>query len=236
MKYLSVGLIALQFIIALVGGVYVLQILFPPLGGFDSRFLNAQLIRTLAIFLPYFGLLVSIFVSILFHTKKRYLYGIASVFVLIFGTYLLGQSILKTIPDPIQENFGARAEPYTGFLVLPKEAIPEGFIETEHKYTKRHYSAQYKNDRGVQFGISQDDNAAFSHSKSKLIREFEYQGVKGHIYHYNPDDKEREALSLIWLYPPKQRTYIWVEEYPLSAEYTPEFLIHILESMKEKHD
>lgn len=231
MRYFSIGLIIIQILLFLIGGVLILKLLSPPLGGFDGRFFNAQFIRFIASVAPYFVLLISVPTSILLHRRNRYLLSILNPFILIFVAFIFGQSILKIIPDPIQENFGARSEPYAGFLVLPKDAIPEGFKEVEHQYTKRHYSVRFQNDRNVQFGISEDDSARFGDSSYKPIQEFEYRGVQGHIYHYKPEDKERESLSLIWLNPPKQRVYMWVSEYPLSDEYSPEFLINILKNM-----
>lgn len=140
----------------------------------------------------------------------------------------------STSSDPIQENFGARPSPYSGFLALPPEAVPFGFKEVKHHYTKREYTIDFTkvvDGKEIGLNIVESDNCNFVYSDMELVREFLYQGIIGQVYVYHHPKKQETMFNLIWLNPPKQRIAIYLTQTP-AKEYSPEDLIAILKSMK----
>jgi hypothetical protein len=140
----------------------------------------------------------------------------------------------STASDPIQENFGARPSPYPGFLALPPEAVPSGFKEVGHHYTKREYTLDFTrmvDGKKIDLNIAESDNAKFFYSNSELVQEFKYQGITGQVYVYHNLKTQETSFNLIWLNPPKQRIAIYLTQTP-AKEYSQKDLIKILESMK----
>ena len=141
---------------------------------------------------------------------------------------------LITVSDPIQENFGARPSPYSGFLALPPEAVLSGFKEVRHHYTKREYTLDFTrmvDGKKIDLNITESDNAKFVFDNEELIQEFKYQGITGQVYVYHNQKTLETTFNLIWLNPPKQRIAIYLTQTP-AKEYSPKDLIKILESMK----
>jgi hypothetical protein len=142
--------------------------------------------------------------------------------------------ILIAEPDRIQDNFGARVAPYEGFLELPKESLPPGYVETSHHYTKREYLlslAKSVNDNSFSLEIIESDAAQFFEPKDQPVKEFMYQGCAGRIFAYREHLTERPALSLYWMNAPKQRLSISVQQVP-SEEWSPDSLIQLLKAMR----
>jgi len=136
-------------------------------------------------------------------------------------------------PDPIQENFGARVAPYEGFLELPKESLPPGYVETSHHYTKREYLLRLaKNIGGNNFSIDivESDAAQFFEPKDQPIKWFTYQGCAGRVFAYRDHLTGSPVLALYWMNAPKQRLSISVDQAP-SNEWSPDSLIRLLEAM-----
>lgn len=141
---------------------------------------------------------------------------------------------ISTVSDPIQENFGARLTPYTGFLALPPESVPSGFKVVGHHYTKREYTLDFTKMVGskkIDLNIVESDYTKFDNSNSELVQEFKYLGITGQVYVYCNQKTQETSFNLIWLNPPKQRIAIYLTQTP-AKEYSPEDLIKILESMK----
>ncbi len=148
---------------------------------------------------------------------------------------------LKIVPDPIKENFGRRPFPYPGFLVLPADAVPPGFKEANHYYSKQQYSITFvklEKDKNIRLSVSESD-AVYIFKDKNRIKEFTYAGIVGHIYKYFNEKTLTKSLTLIWLNPPKQRVIIDVTQplgeidvTQLSEEFTPEDLIELLSKMK----
>jgi hypothetical protein len=80
------------------------------------------------------------------------------------------------VPDPIVENFGARLQPYSGFLILLFEKTTDGFNEVSHHYTKSEYTISFKktlnNDR-VDLDIVESPFTKFAFDETSLVRKFD---------------------------------------------------------------
>ena len=125
---------------------------------------------------------------------------------LVLSSSQMVQSV-STVPDPIQENFGARPSPYPGFLALPPEAVLSGFKEVGHHYTKREYTLDFTrmvDGKKIDLNITESDNAKFVFDNEELIQEFKYQGITGQVYVYHNKNTQETTFNLIWLNPPKQ--------------------------------
>lgn len=204
-------------------------------GAFDARFAPTQIGRLIAFLAPYLALPVSIVLTFVFYKKGKFLTAILlplSVITLIFA---IGQAHLKKTPDPIQENFGGLSEPYAGFLILPKESVPDAFKETEHHYTKREYTISFTkivDGQKIDLDIVEGDSIMFGTDGSELVKEFYYQGVTGQVYSHRHKKTKVTSYNLIWLNPPKQRIAIYLTQTPKN-QHSPEDLIQILKSMEE---
>ncbi|MBY0381263.1 MAG: hypothetical protein K2W78_05035 [Xanthobacteraceae bacterium] len=135
-------------------------------------------------------------------------------------------------PDPIQENFGARVSPYGGFLELPANSVPPGYVETSHHFTKHEYVLKLtKTVDGNKFNLdlTESDVAQFFEPKDPPFKEFTYQGRTGRIFTSHGTGKP--ALSLYWMNAPKQRLSISVQQVQ-SDEWSPDRLIRLLEAMR----
>ena len=203
-------------------------------GAFDSMFYSVQFWRLVDFLAPYLALPVSIVLTSALIKKENYKAAVLFPVLLVAFAFLAGRAHLKTIPDPIADNFGALPAPYAGFLVLPPEAVPIGFKEVEHHYTKREYTISFTkmvDGKRIGLDIAEGDRIIYPHNGSKLLQELEYQGITGQVY-TNTHSKTREvSLSLEWLNPPKQRIAIFLTQTP-KKDYSPEDLIKILKSMK----
>ena len=136
-------------------------------------------------------------------------------------------------PDLIQENFGARAAPYEGFLVLPGNSIPPGYVEVSHHYTKREYLLKLeKSVRGERFGLEivESDLTNFIEPSEPVLKEFVYEGCPGRIYSYHDQLTGKEVISLYWLNAPKQRLSISADRAP-PAGWSPDDLIGLLHAL-----
>lgn len=235
LKYLSLLSIILLTVVFVGGCLLLIAVFFPALGGFDNRFFTAQMLRLLVYFSPFIALTISLIIAVNAHKEKRYWISIASLLLpIIVGLISTSSLIDRVAPDPVQENFGLREEPYKGFLVLPESNIPEGFKVTERRYTKREYIIELENDDGVKMRITEGDNIMFANKNTTLVESFNHKGIEGHIYHYLSHEGKEEGLKIIWLNPPKQRLVLWVGSYPLPKEYSSEFLYEIFYDMVEQ--
>jgi hypothetical protein len=79
--------------------------------------------------------------------------------------------------------------------------------------------------------IIESPTTKFVYDQSKLVREFDHQGVTGRVYAAYNGRSGKAMLNLIWLNPPKQRISIYLTQ-RVGNDYSPEDLIRILESMK----
>jgi len=138
------------------------------------------------------------------------------------------------MPDPIVENFGARPQPYSGFLILPFENTPDGFREVSHHYTKSEYMISFRKaqDNGrVDLDIAESPFTKFVVDEADLVREFDYRAITGRIYTWHNAKRGEATLNLIWLNPPQQRISIYLTQ-PEGSGYSPGDLIGVLESMQ----
>jgi hypothetical protein len=235
-KLVSVCVLWLQIILFAASTVYLVWAFTQVIqagAGFVPGFESIQFWRLVASLAPYLIVPVSIVVSFLLHRRGKYRAAAWSPLALVGCAFIAGRLYLMAVPDPIMENFGSRSTPYPGFLVLPPERVPAGFEEKSHHYTKREYRVQFAkivNGKRVDLEISESDITKFIHDKSKLVQEFTYQGISGHVYTSYDEKLQKITLNLIWLNPPKQRISIYLTQTP-DAGYSPDDLIRILASM-----
>lgn len=133
----------------------------------------------------------------------------------------------------VHENFGDRVAAYEGFLEVPPSAIPRGYVEKSHHYTKREYSLTLLKTVGTKtfsIDIVESDHAAFFEPKSAPIRTFVYKGCPGRVYAYSEHLSNKPALAVYWLNEPQQRLAIEVEQVP-GQEWSPEDMIRFLKAM-----
>ena len=135
--------------------------------------------------------------------------------------------------DPIREDFGARVAPYEGFLALPKESFPSGYVEKSHHFTKREYLLTLtKTVKGESFSLEivESDRAQFLEPKNEyLVKEFMHYGRAGRVYAYREHLSEQPAITLYWMNAPKQRLLISIEQVP-SEEWSADDLIRLLQA------
>jgi hypothetical protein len=195
------GLQAILFILLTIAVVWMYVEIVMAGGGFDARFASTQFSRLVAFLAPYLALPVSIVLTLIFYKNGKHRRAIWLPLALIAITFVAGQSYLKVVPDPIQENFGARSEPYPGFLVLPEDAVPEGFKEVKHWYSKRQYTISFTkmvDGKKIDLDISEGDHIRFIHSGSELVQEFDYQGITGQVYIHHHKRTLVTSYKLIW--------------------------------------
>lgn len=237
MKLTALCILVLQIILFIAGSVVVLWgfgEIAAGGGGFVPGFESTQLCRLIALLVPYLALPISIVIAFVLYRNKKYSAAAWLPFALVGITLGAGQLYLKTVPDPIQENFGAHASPYPGFLVLPTKAIPAGFTETKHHYTKREYSISLTkliDGKKIDLDITESDFTKFETNGEEQVQNFVHQGITGEVYVYHNQKTQETSFNLIWLNPPKQRIAIYLTQTP-TQEYSPEDLIKILKSMK----
>jgi hypothetical protein len=237
MKLVSAGLLWLQviaFLVLTAAVIWAFGQVFIAGAWFDARFASTQFWRLVSFLAPYLALPISTILTFILHKKGKYGRAIWLPLAFIALAFVAGQSYLRIVPDPIRENFGARSEPYPGFLVLPPEAVPEGFEEVEHHFTKREYMVHYTkmlNDQEIDLEIAEGDRIIFSHSGSDLVKEFEYQEITGQVYIHKHKKTGVTSYNLTWLNPPKQRIAIQLTQ-TANNDYSPNDLIAILKSMK----
>ncbi|WP_315831701.1 hypothetical protein [Bradyrhizobium prioriisuperbiae] len=133
MKRLSACVLLLQILLFVLGTIYVLKKLGDVIGAGAWFF---DLGRPVAALAPYLILPAGIIISSLLHRNGKYRASTFFPFVLLIVATAVGQLYLRIVPDPILDNFGSRPLPYSGFLFLPSEAVPAGFQEVSHNYTK----------------------------------------------------------------------------------------------------
>lgn len=203
-------------------------------GGFVPGFENTETLRLVAFLAPYLVLPLTAISAFVLRKKERFRLAIWVPIISIIVIFVAGQSFLKAVPDPIKENFGDRASPYPGFLILPPSEIPSGFKEVRHHYTKREYTIsfiQMVNGKKINLDIAEGDFVNFSHNGETLVQEFLFQGVKGQVYFYHDKRTSEDSYSLNWLNPPKQRIAIYLTQTP-DKSYSPRDLINILVEMR----
>ena len=91
------------------------------------------------------------------------------------------------------------------------------------------------NGKRLRLSILESPTTDFVHNMSKLVRDFFYQDILGHVYTAHDDNTDTTSLHLIWLNPPKQRISIYLTQTPdddYSDDYSTDDLIKILESMR----
>jgi hypothetical protein len=228
-KYLSVSVLFLQ-ILAL---VFATIFLFRQLGyvvAAGAWF--SDMGRLVAALAPYLILPFSIILSFLLHRTGCYGPAAFLPIVLLAIAVAAGQIYLTIVPDPILDNFGPRPVPYPGFLVLPSEEVPSGFQEVSHHYTKQEYDIKLKQTRNgdqIDLEIFESPITQFLYSPSEIVREFDYQGITGHVYVHA--SKRGQEKTLVWLNPPRQRISISLAQ-RVGDDYSPDDLIRVLKSMK----
>jgi hypothetical protein len=197
-------------------------------GGFFPHL--GRLITQLA---PYLILPIAIILSFVLWANKLFVAATWSPLVLLAGAAVAGQLYRAVVPDPIVDNFGPRSAPYPGFLVLPPEAVPAGFREYAHHYTKQEYGISFRmpNDRDTVLSIAESPITQFMFDASKLVREFEHQRITGRVYASYNSRIERNTFQLVWLNPPRQRIAIFLSQRPDDV-YSPDALINVLKSMR----
>lgn len=237
MKFLSASILWLQALLFVLGTVYVIwgfdQVIRAG-GGFVPGFESVESRRLIASLAPYLVLPVGIVLSYLFHRRGRYAAAASFSLVLLAGVTMAGRLYLVAVPDPIIDNFGPRPLPYAGFLVLPSERVPAGFQEVSHHYTKQEYNIRFRktlNDDQVDLDIIESPITKFVYDPSTEVREFEYRGITGRVYATHDGKGGKTMLNLIWLNPPRQRIAIYLAQRN-GADYSPDNLIDILQSMK----
>lgn len=229
MKSLSVSVLFLQILAFVLGTIFILQQLGHVIGA-GAWF--SHLGRLVAALAPYLILPIGIILSFLLHRNGRYRAAASLPLVLLAVAALAGQIHNAVVPDPILDNFGPRPAPYPGFLILPPEEAPPGFKEVSHRYTKQEYEIKFRkmqNGGQIDLHIFESPITQFLYSQSKLVREFEYHGITGHVYAYG--GKGGKEMTLIWLNPPRQRVSISLRQ-RAGDDYSPEDVINVLKSMK----
>ena len=236
MKFIAASLLWLQAILFIVLTVAVLWMFGEVVKAgawFDARFASAQWLRLIAFLAPYLVLPISIAVAFVLYRAARYRVATWLPMLFVAVAFAAGQTVLSVVPDPIEDNFGARASPYPGFLVLPKDAVPAGFAEVKHHYTKREYTISFKKKvagQTINLDIVEGDRIWFGTSGSELVHEFQYRGVTGQVYIHHHKTTLVTSYRLLWLNPPKQRISIHLTQTP-NNDYSPQDLIAILKNM-----
>ena len=237
MKGLSVSVLWLQaalFALATIYLIWAFNEVVAEGGGFVPGFEGIMLRRLISFLAPYLLLPVSTIVSFFLHKSGKYTTAVGFPLVLLALAIIAGQIYRTAVPDPIEDNFGVRPAPYEGFLVLLPAAVPAGFQETTHHYTKQEYTIQFTkslNDERIDLDIVESPITQLVHDQSKLLQEFRYRGIVGHVYASYNDRTKKTTLNLIWLNPPRQRISIYLTQ-TRANDYSPEDVIKILESMK----
>jgi hypothetical protein len=201
--------------------------------GFVPGFEVIEQRRLIATLAPYLVLPFGVTFSFLLFRKGRYRAAASLSFAIAFGAFVAGRLYLTKVPDPVEDNFGARPQPYTGFLVVPLERIPYGFSEVSHHYTRSEYVIRFKkalNNGSVDLDIFESPFTKFFVKETNFIRTFEYQAITGRIY-VSHDTKGETTLNLVWLNPPQQRISIYLSQ-PDGYIYSPDDLIRMLESLE----
>lgn len=241
MKFLSSSVLWLQSLLLILGTAYIVWAFDEVVragGGFVPGFESIQSQRLFATLAPYFALPVGIIFSVLLRRSRKYAVAVFLPVITLAVVAAAARYFLVVVPDPIQDNFGARDFPYLGFLVLPSDKIPAGFQELSHHYTKQEYSvrlAKVLDDDRVDLEIIESPITQFSVTPLQLAKEFEYQGIIGHVYVGHDGKWGKTALNLIWLNPPRQRVAIYLEQRQ-GDDYAPDDLINILQSMELAKD
>jgi len=203
--------------------------------GFVPAFESIEQRRLVAVLLPYLVLPIGAAFSLLLFWKGRYRAAAALPIVVTAGVFIAGRLYLMVVPDPIVENFGVRPQPYSGFLILPFERIPDGFGEVSHHYTKSEYTIRYRkalnNGGHVDLDIAEGPITQFVVNETELVRRFDYQAITARVYASNNTKRGETTLNLVWLNPPRQRIAIYLTQ-PEGSGYSPEDLIRVLESMQ----
>lgn len=229
MKYLSACVLLLQILAFVLGTIFLFQQLGYVIGA-GAWF--SHLGRLVAALAPYLILPIGIILSFLLHRNGSYRAAASLPLVLLTVAAFAGQIHNAVVPDPILDNFGPRPAPYPGFLILPPGEAPPGFQEVSHRYTKQEYEIKFRkmqNDNQIDLDIFESPITQFLYSQSKLVREFDYQGITGHVYAYS--GKRGKEMTLVWLNPPKQRISISLTQ-SAGDDYSPEDIINVLKSMK----
>jgi hypothetical protein len=205
-------------------------------GGFVIGFESIQFRRLIALLAPYLALPVAFAVALILYRRSRYALSVFVALGLLVAVFGAGQVYLRYQPDPIRENFGPRPAPVSGFLVLSSDALPPGFVEKRHFFSKREYSIDFVRTtaNGVQrLQIIESDLTKFVEPKQQSPIEFVHHGKTGRVYTV-PDRKNPDRVThyLFWLNPPKQRLMLTLSS-SISDNIAPSQLVDILQSMRE---
>jgi hypothetical protein len=106
-------------------------------GGFATGFESIQFRRLIAFLAPYLALPAAFLLALILYRQSRYTLSIVVALGLLVAVFGTGQAYLRYQPDPIRDNFGPRAAPVFGFLILPADALPSGFVEKHHFFEAR---------------------------------------------------------------------------------------------------
>jgi hypothetical protein len=207
-------------------------------GGFITGFESIQFRRLIALLAPYLALPIAFVLALILYRQSRYALSVSAalgLLVVVFGT---GQAYLRYQPDPIRDNFGPRAAPVSGFLILSPDALPSGFVEKRHFFSKREYSIDFvrTTGNGIQrLQVIESDLTKFVEPKQQSPIEFVHRGMTGRLYTV-PDrmNPNRVTHYLFWLNPPKQRLMLTLSS-STSDNIAASQLVDILQSMREAH-
>ena len=237
MKHIAASVLWLQIVLFVLGTIYLawlfLQVVMAG-AGFVPGFEAIEQRRLIARLAPYLVLPFGAALSLLLFRKGRYRAAASLSFVMAAGAFVAGQLYLTRVPDPIVENFGARPQPYSGFLVIPSEKMPDGFREVSHHYTKSEYSISFKkvlSNGNADLDIIESPFTKFVFKETDFVRKFEHQAIPGSIYNSHNTKRGETTLNLVWLNPPRQRISIYLTQ-PEGSDYSPDDLIRLLESMQ----
>jgi hypothetical protein len=236
-KRVAASVLWLQVVLFALGTIYLawaFQHAVMEGAGFVPGFEAIEQRRLIAALAPYLVLPLGVGFSFLLFRKGRYRAAAFLSFIIAASAIVAGQLYLKKVPDPIVENFGARPQPYSGFLIMPFEKIPDGFREVSHHYTKSEYRVRLKktlNTDSFDLNISESPFTQFVVNEANLVQKFEYRAITGSIYISHNAKRGEATLNLLWLNPPQQRISIYLSQ-PEGSNYSPDDLIHVLESME----
>jgi hypothetical protein len=231
--FVFIGLQIVLFIVSTSVVLWVLRKLIKAGAGFNSPFESIQFWRLVFTLIPYAALPICMIAAIVFYNNEEYLISIWMPLAFLAFTLIISYLYLRIVPDPIAENFGPRPSPYPGFLVLPADAVPLGFKEVRHHYSKTEYSINFSRHVGSQYtylSISESETATYSHGGARTNSEFLHSGIVGHVYEYFNEENLDKSLHLIWLNPPKQRVSIFLTQ--SSSEFLPDDVIDLFKKLR----
>jgi hypothetical protein len=202
--------------------------------GFVPGFEVIEQRRLIATLAPYLVLPFGVVFSFLLFRKGCFRAAASLSFAIAFLAFVAGRLYLTEVLDPVEDNFGVRPQPYSGFLILPLEKALDGFNEVSHHYTKSEYVIRLKkalNNGSVDLDIFESPFTKFMVNEANFVRTVEYRAITGRIYASHNTKRGETTLNLVWLNPPQQRISIYLSQ-PDGYIYSPDDLIRVLETLE----